>query len=98
MAEKLNEEQIAQALANFEGWTRCDGRDAIQKTFKFKDFKEAWSFMNACAVKAEEINHHPEWLNVYNKVEVTLSTHDIGGLSALDFKFAHFMDKYLATP
>ncbi len=94
MVEKLNEQQIKEALSGFTDWALCEDREAIQKTFKFSDFREAWAFMNACAEKAEEINHHPEWLNIYNKVDVTLSTHDVGGLSALDFKLAHFMDEH----
>lgn len=97
MAEKQNEQQVKTALEALNGWTLCPQRNAIQKIFKFSDFKEAWTFMNACAEKAEEMNHHPEWLNVYNKVEVTLSTHDAGGLTALDFELARVMDQISKT-
>lgn len=69
-----------------------EGRDAIKKEFKFSDFNEAWGFMTRTALKAESMNHHPEWFNVYNKVEVTLSTHDCQGLSLRDIKLANFMD------
>ena len=70
-----------------------DGRDAIQKTFQFKDFNAAFGFMGRVAMKAEKMDHHPEWFNVYNRVEVTLATHDAGGLTAKDIKLAVFMDK-----
>lgn len=70
-----------------------EGRDAIKKQFNFSDFNEAWGFMSRVALKAESMNHHPEWFNVYNRVEVTLSTHDCQGLSARDVKLANFMDK-----
>ena len=69
-----------------------EGRDAIKKEFKFADFNEAWGFMSHVALKAESMNHHPEWFNVYNRVEVTLSTHDCQGLSARYVKLAYFMD------
>lgn len=69
-----------------------EGRDAIKKEFKFSDFNEAWGFMSCVALKAESMNHHPEWFNVYNRVEVTLSTHDCQGLSSRDIKLASFMD------
>ena len=73
-------------------WAVVDGRDAITKTFKFDDFVEAWGFMSRAAILAEKMNHHPEWFNVYNRVEVTLTTHDAGGLSALDLELASKMD------
>ena len=75
-----------------DGWSMVDGRDAIKKNFSFSDFNAAWGFMSRVALKAESMNHHPEWFNVYNRVEVTLSTHDCGGLSARDIKLAKFMD------
>lgn len=69
-----------------------EGRDAIKKSFTFADFNEAWGFMSRAALKAESMNHHPEWFNVYNRVEVTLSTHDCQGLSQRDIKLATFMN------
>lgn len=69
-----------------------EGRDAIKKNFMFADFSEAFGFMTRVALKAEQMNHHPEWFNVYNKVDVTLSTHDCQGLSARDITLATFMD------
>lgn len=81
------------AIAKLDGWKAHDGtRDAIEKTFKFDDFKTAWGFMSAAALKAEQMDHHPEWFNVYNKVEVTLTTHDADGVTALDVALAGFMD------
>lgn len=74
------------------GWKMMDGRDAIQKTFEFANFVEAFGFMTRVALWAEKWDHHPEWFNVYKTVEVTLSTHDVGGLSALDAKLARKMD------
>ena len=78
------------------GWSMVQGRDAIFKQFKFKSFVEAFSWMTAGALYAEKINHHPEWFNVYNRVEVTLTTHDVDGLSDLDIKLAHKMDQLSA--
>lgn len=83
----------AAALAQLDGWAAVEGRDAIQKRFRFADFNEAFGFMSRVALKAEKLDHHPEWLNVYNRVEVTLTTHDAGGVTALDLQLAHFMDK-----
>ena len=95
MTEKLTDaERIAQIyplLAN--GWTIQDGRDAIHKTFVFSNFIEAFGFMTRAALWAEKWNHHPEWSNVYKTVEVTLTTHDVDGLSALDAKLGAKMDK-----
>ena len=73
-------------------WTHDAERDSISKTFKFKTFIDAFSWMSRIALKAEKMNHHPEWFNVYNRVEVTLTTHDVGGLSAPDVKLADYMD------
>ena len=79
---------------NIDGWSKTDdGRIAFVKTFKFSDFKQAFSFMTSIAMKAEQINHHPEWENVYNKVKITLTTHDIGGISKLDYDMALFAEK-----
>ena len=74
------------------GWVMAEGRDAIQKTFQFKNFVEAFGFMTQTAIWAEKLNHHPEWSNVYKTVEVTLTTHDTGGLSELDGKLAAKLD------
>jgi len=92
MVEKLTGEARAAALAELDGWQLVDGRDAIKKHFKFKDFNRAWAFMSRVALKAEQMNHHPEWFNVYNRVEVTLATHDVDGLSEKDARLAKFMD------
>lgn len=75
------------------GWTKTTDGKAIEKTFKFGNFVEAFGFMTRAAIHAEKLNHHPEWFNVYNRVEVTLTTHDTGGLSPLDVKLAEQMDK-----
>ena len=81
-----------EALAGLSGWALVDGRDAITKTFTFDDFNQAFGFMSRAALKAEAMNHHPEWFNVWNRVEVTLATHDAGGLTELDIELARFMD------
>ena len=93
MPETLSAAARAEALAGLAGWQEVQGRDAIQKTFKFKDFNLAFGFMARAALKAESMNHHPEWFNVYNKVEVTLATHDAGGVTQLDIDLASFMDQ-----
>ena len=90
MTEKLNDADRAALLAN--GWAMVDGRDAVRKTFVFANFVEAFGFMSRAALWAEKLNHHPEWSNVYKTVEVTLTTHDTGGLSVLDGKLATKMD------
>ena len=92
MAEKLSDKARAAAVAGLSGWAPVEGRDAITKTFTFKNFNEAFGFMSRAALKAEAMNHHPEWFNVWNRVEVTLSTHDAGGLTDLDIELATFMD------
>ncbi|MEX0970778.1 MAG: 4a-hydroxytetrahydrobiopterin dehydratase [Paracoccaceae bacterium] len=78
------------------GWARASGREAIEKEFNFKGFRRAFGFMAAVAAKADALNHHPEWSNVYNRVQVLLTTHDTGGLSALDFELAQAMDTIAA--
>ena len=82
----------AAAIARLEGWRAADDRDAIEKEFRFKDFNVAFGFMSRVALYAERNDHHPEWFNVYNRVDVTLSTHDAGGVSDKDVALAHFMD------
>jgi len=94
---RFTQTEITDALKTLEGWTLQDGREAIQRTFQFSDFKEAWGFMSTVALKAEEMGHHPEWFNVYNRVEVVLATHDCAGLSALDVELATFMDGVAAS-
>ena len=92
MVEKLSGEARAQALAGLSGWEEVDGRDAISKTFRFDDFNQAFGFMTRIAMQAEKADHHPEWFNVYNRVEITLSTHDADGLSERDIALARFID------
>lgn len=94
MAEKLSGEARARALKELSGWSEVPGRDAITRSFKFKSFNEAWGFMSRVALVAEKMDHHPEWSNVYNKVDVVLSTHDAGGLTELDLKLAAKMDLF----
>ena len=77
-----------------QGWKLQEGRDAIQKTFEFIDFSQAWGFMSRTSLLAEKMDHHPEWFNVYNRVEVTLSTHDCEGLSVYDIEMASAMNGY----
>jgi len=96
MAEKLSGEARNAALAKLSGWTEVSGRDAIAKKFTFKDFNEAFGFMSRAALVAEKMDHHPEWFNVYKTVEVTLSTHDAGGVTDLDVKLAETMNKLAA--
>jgi 4a-hydroxytetrahydrobiopterin dehydratase len=93
MAEKLSEAEVNGALEELAGWARVDGGDAIEKTFKFDDFEAAFAFMTRVSLKAEEMNHHPEWFNVYSTVDVTLATHDAGGVTGLDIELARFMDE-----
>lgn len=92
MPNKIPSEEIEKEIEILTGWKKIDGRDAIHKTFKFKDFDEAWWFMSDMAQYAKEVNHHPEWQNIYDIVDVTLSTHDIGGLSDLDIRMAYKMN------
>ena len=98
MSKALSNQERLNELSTLTdtGWTLVEGRDAIFKCYKFSSFIEAFSWMSAAALWSEKMNHHPEWFNVYNRVEVTLTTHDVGGLSALDIKLAHKMDD-LAT-
>lgn len=94
MAERLSDEARQSLAGTLPGWAPVEGRDALKKTFKFKTFSEAWGFMSRVALAAEKLNHHPEWLNVYNRVEITLTTHDCDGLSELDVKLAKRIDGY----
>lgn len=82
------------AVKALKGWKKADGeRDAIEKTFRFADFKTAFGFMSSTALKAEQMDHHPEWFNVYNRVEVILTTHDADGVTQKDLELAGFMDQ-----
>jgi 4a-hydroxytetrahydrobiopterin dehydratase len=83
----------AAAIARLDGWRAAENRDAIVKEFRFKDFNAAFGFMARVALHAERHDHHPEWFNVYNRVEVTLATHDAGGVTDKDVALAHFMDE-----
>jgi 4a-hydroxytetrahydrobiopterin dehydratase len=93
MAQKLTGAAREQALRKLSGWSDVAGRDAIAKKFVFKDFNAAFGFMTRAALVAEKMDHHPEWFNVYKTVDVTLSTHDAGGLTELDVKLASEMDR-----
>ena len=97
MADKIDRNDVAQKLADLPGWALLSEKDALKKSFVFKDFNQAWGFMNRCALLAEKMNHHPEWSNVWNKVEVTLNTHDAGGITELDLKMAAKMNLYAGT-
>jgi len=90
--KKLVPAARARALKALQGWKLVDGRDAIHKTYRFKSFVEAFGFMSRAALIAERMDHHPEWFNVYNRVDVTLSTHDAGGLTQRDIDLATAMD------
>ncbi len=81
------------AIAQLSGWTETQSRDAIAKTYRFSDFNAAFGFMTRVALKADKMDHHPEWSNVYNKVEVVLTTHDASGVTAKDVELATFMDE-----
>jgi 4a-hydroxytetrahydrobiopterin dehydratase len=91
--QKLTGEGRKAALAKLSGWSEVSGRDAITKKFVFKDFNQAFGFMTRAALVAEKLDHHPEWFNVYKTVEVTLSTHDAGGVTERDIKLAEAMDR-----
>jgi 4a-hydroxytetrahydrobiopterin dehydratase len=93
MAQKLTPDARTAALAKLAGWSEVKDRDAIAKTFVFRDFNEAFGFMTRAALVAEKLDHHPEWFNVYKTVTVTLSTHDAGGLTELDVKLAEAMNR-----
>lgn len=93
MVEKLQGGARREALDALPDWEEAEDRDAISKTFRFKNFNAAFGFMSRVALMAEKLDHHPEWSNVYNKVDVTLSTHDADGLTERDIKLAKFMDR-----
>lgn len=93
MVEKLTGPERVEALARLAGWSEVADRDAIAKTFRFADFVEAFGFMARVALTAEKMDHHPEWFNVYDRVEVTLCTHDAGGVTERDIRLAAAMDR-----
>lgn len=94
MANLNKSQDIESFLKKNAGWTRAKSkRGALVKSYQFKDFSAAFAFMTRSALKAEQMNHHPEWFNVYNRVDVTLTTHDAGGVSDKDVALAHFMDE-----
>lgn len=93
MTEKLTGADLDKALANLDGWEASADKLAISKSYKFDNFVEAFGFMTRAAFKAEKSDHHPDWSNTYNKVNITLSTHDAGGLTQKDFDLASAFDK-----
>ena len=92
MATRLTDEEREAALAPLTDWQIVEDREAITRSYKFKDFNEAFGWMTRVAMVAEKMDHHPEWANVYNSVKVTLSTHDAGGITQLDVNLAIIMD------
>nr|WP_306014863.1 4a-hydroxytetrahydrobiopterin dehydratase [Oceanicaulis sp. MMSF_3324] len=94
MADKIGAQTLIDQLA---GWEAVEKRDAVRKVFKFDDFKSAFALMTQVAMKAEQMDHHPEWFNVYNTVDVTLSTHDAGGVTQLDLELAQFIEERAAV-
>ena len=98
MAQRLTTQERMVHLGGLEGWQLVEGRDAIARRFVFSDFNEAFGFMSQVALYAEQKGHHPEWTNVYNRVDVTLSTHDAAGLSKLDIDMARFMNGLVPPP
>lgn len=92
--QKLDSTEVAEMLATLEGWSAAKDSGSISREFQFRNFSEAFGFMTRVAMLAEKLDHHPEWSNVYKTVNVTLSTHDAGGLTELDFKMAAGMDKF----
>jgi 4a-hydroxytetrahydrobiopterin dehydratase len=93
MTDRLQGAARIKALQDLKDWADVPGRDAIHKTFRFGNFREAWGFMSQAALVAEKLDHHPEWANVYGKVEVTLTTHSAQGVTSLDIKLAQKMDE-----
>jgi 4a-hydroxytetrahydrobiopterin dehydratase len=97
MISKLTDGDRTKYLPALDGWQLAQGRDAIKKSYIFKDFSQAWAFMSRVALLAEKADHHPEWFNVYNRVDVLLSTHDVDGLSMRDIEMAQAMDDFIAA-
>ena len=92
MSDKLTGAALADAVAGLDGWAMVDGREAITKSYQFTDFNAAFGWMSRGALMAEKLDHHPEWFNVYNRVEVTLASHDVDGVSERDITLARFLD------
>jgi len=92
MTKKLSATEIDEAVNRLDGWKQAQEREAIQKTFTFANFNRAFAFMTQVALNAEKMDHHPEWFNIYNRVDVTLATHDVDGLSRKDIELADFMN------
>ncbi len=92
--EKIDPQSLNDHMQTLEGWSLVENSEAIEKHFKFKNFNEAWAFMSRVATLAEEMDHHPEWSNIYNRVEIILTTHDAGGISARDLAMAKEIDDY----
>jgi 4a-hydroxytetrahydrobiopterin dehydratase len=93
----VQNQEIIEALKDLGGWQKSEAKSAIFRSFKFKTFNEAFAFMTRVALKAEKMDHHPEWFNVYNRVDVTLTTHDAGGVTQKDISLARFMNKIADT-
>ena len=98
MPAKLDAQSLNNALRGLEGWSVVEGREAIVKAFRFADFGEAFAFMTRVALAAEKMDHHPEWSNAWNWVEITLSTHDAGGVTDKDLMLAGLIEKAARTP
>lgn len=96
MPDRLPDADVASALSSLDGWSRMTDREAITKRFVFADFNDAFGFMTRCALVAEKMDHHPEWSNVYKTVDVTLTTHDAGGITQLDIDLARKMNDFAA--
>ncbi|CAB3765291.1 4a-hydroxytetrahydrobiopterin dehydratase [Paraburkholderia humisilvae] len=92
MSRKLSPDERAAQLRELKDWQSAANRDAIERNIEFADFNEAFGFMTRVAIKAQEMDHHPEWFNVYNKVRITLSTHDANGITGRDVELARFID------
>jgi len=92
MVRRLTADERRTALAGLSGWSVVEGRDAIHKNFRFADFNAAFGFMTRVALTAEKMDHHPEWSNVYNRVEIALATHEAGGITERDIRLARFID------
>lgn len=92
MPDRLSDPQIEENLKTLKGWTKMPNRHAIEKAFKFKDFNHAWGVMSRIALLAEKMDHHPEWSNLYNRVEIILTTHDANGISEKDITMAKAID------
>lgn len=95
--EKYSDEKLSETVSGMAGWSAVEGRHALYKKFEFRNFVEAFGFMTKAALVAEKLDHHPEWYNVYRTVEVTLATHDAGGVTDFDIELANAMDALAET-